>query len=65
MERFVRSRNIQHYRELLARVTDPAQRRTIERLIAEEQEKLAATHLTREDSLSSTVERDPPLPRSP
>jgi hypothetical protein len=39
MERFVRRQNIEHYRELLRTVTDPAQRVTIERLIAEEEEK--------------------------
>jgi hypothetical protein len=39
MERFVRRQNLEHYRELLKTVTDPAQRGVIEKLIAEEEEK--------------------------
>jgi hypothetical protein len=39
MERFVRRENIRHYRELLARVTDEAERRRILALLEEEQRK--------------------------
>jgi hypothetical protein len=40
MERFVRRYNIEHYRELLKIVTDPEKRRTIEKLLLEEEIKL-------------------------
>ncbi len=39
MERFVRRENIRHYRELLERVTDEAERRRILKLLEEEQRK--------------------------
>jgi bacterioferritin (cytochrome b1) len=39
MDRFIRRQNLEHYRELLKTVTDPVQRDTIEKLIAEEEEK--------------------------
>jgi hypothetical protein len=37
MERFICQKNIEHFRELLASVTDTAQRRTILQLLAEEE----------------------------
>jgi rubrerythrin len=37
MERFVHRQNIEHYREMLKTVTDPAQREKIEKLLAEEE----------------------------
>jgi len=40
MERFVARHNIEHYRELLKTLTDPAQRRMIEKLLVEEEQKL-------------------------
>ena len=40
MECFVRQLNIEHFRELLKTITDPAQRRTIEKLLLEEEAKL-------------------------
>ena len=40
MESFVRRLNIEHFRELLKTITDPAQRRTIEKLLLEEEAKL-------------------------
>lgn len=40
MERFVRRQNIEHYRALLKGITDPAQRRVIEKLLAEEEAAL-------------------------
>ncbi len=39
MERFVRRENIRHYRDLLKRVKDEAERRQILRLLEEEQQK--------------------------
>ena len=39
MESFVRRLNIEHFRELLKTITDPAQRRTIEKLLSEEEAK--------------------------
>ncbi len=39
MERFIRRENIRHYRDLLERVTDEAERRRILRLLEEEQRK--------------------------
>ncbi len=41
MERFVRRENIRHYRDLLKRVKDEAERRQILRLLEEEQRKQA------------------------
>ncbi len=40
MERFIKQKNIEHYREMLKTMTDPAQRRVIEKLLPEEEEKL-------------------------
>jgi hypothetical protein len=40
MERFVRRQNIEHYREMLKIVTDPVQRRVLEKLLLEEEAKL-------------------------
>jgi hypothetical protein len=40
--RFVRRENVKHYKELLARTSDPAERQRIEKLLAEEQQKQAA-----------------------
>jgi len=39
MERFIRRENVRHYRELLERVTDEAERRKILKLLKEEQQK--------------------------
>ena len=39
MERFVRSENIKHYRELLKTVKDEAERQRILKLLAEELQK--------------------------
>jgi hypothetical protein len=36
MERFVHRQNIEHYREMLKTITDPAQREKIKKLLAEE-----------------------------
>jgi hypothetical protein len=40
MERFVHRQNIEHYREMLKTVTDPAQREKIRKLLAEEEAEL-------------------------
>ena len=39
MERFIHRVNLERYRRLLAQATDEAQRRQLERLIAEEEAK--------------------------
>ena len=40
MERFVHRQNIEHYREMLKTVTQPAQREKIKKLLAEEEAAL-------------------------
>jgi hypothetical protein len=40
MERFVHRQDIEHYREMLKTITDPAQRETIKKLLAEEETAL-------------------------
>ena len=40
MKGFVTRQNIEHYRELLKITSDPAERRMIERLLADEEAKL-------------------------
>lgn len=40
MDRFIARANIAHFQDLLARETDPGQRRLIEGLLASEQKKL-------------------------
>jgi hypothetical protein len=40
MERFVHRQNIEHYREMLKTITDPIQRETIKKLLAEEEAAL-------------------------
>jgi hypothetical protein len=42
MDKSIARLNIEHHRRLLARETDEARRQKIERLLAEEQAKLAA-----------------------
>jgi hypothetical protein len=39
MEKFIRKQNLLRFRDLLLRVTDPGQCRTIDRLIVEEEAK--------------------------
>jgi hypothetical protein len=41
MDKTVADLNIEHFKKLLAAETDPVKRRTIERLLAEEEAKLA------------------------
>ena len=40
MKRFVMRQNIEHFQQMLERVTDPAERRKIENLLREEEAKL-------------------------
>jgi hypothetical protein len=42
MQKFVAEQNIQHFRERLARETDPHQRELLQRMIDEEEAKLQA-----------------------
>jgi hypothetical protein len=49
MDRFVARLNIDHYRELLAKETDEAQRQRLVRLIAEEEAKLKAAETRAQD----------------
>lgn len=42
MQRFVARHNVQHFRELLAKETDPKQRAMLDKLLGEELAKLAA-----------------------
>jgi|KBSMisStandDraft_5_1062788.scaffolds.fasta_scaffold5010874_1 hypothetical protein len=39
MERFIHETNLAHYRKVLSETTDPAKRRMVLTLLAEEQEK--------------------------
>jgi hypothetical protein len=41
MDKTVADLNIEHYKKLLATETDPVKRKTIQRLLAEEEAKLA------------------------
>jgi hypothetical protein len=61
MDRFIASRNIDHYRLLLAGDLDPDQRRLVETLLGEEEEKfrLAPPDLP---PVGRGPERDPPRP---
>ena len=47
MERFVKRKNIEHYRDMLKTITDPAQRRVIEKLLREEEARLKKTEKDR------------------
>jgi hypothetical protein len=49
MERFVHRANLEHFRRLLAQTTDEAQRRKLEKLIAEEEAKETPTPPKQED----------------
>jgi hypothetical protein len=48
MDRFIALRNLEHYRELLAKEADQAKRDQLLRLIAEEEVKLKAAEARRE-----------------
>jgi hypothetical protein len=45
MDRFVARQNIEHYRDALANETDEGKRLLLLRLIAEEEERLAAANI--------------------
>ena len=46
MERFLHTQNLQRFRDLLLRVTDPEQRKQIHYLLAEEEAKELLPRLT-------------------
>ena len=50
MDRTVADLNIAHFRKLLAAEADPAKRNVIERLLAEEEAKLARTQAPKAES---------------
>jgi hypothetical protein len=52
MDRTVADLNIEHFKKLLAVETDPVRRQTIERLLAEEEAKLALA-LAKKDEMQS------------
>jgi hypothetical protein len=54
MERFVARQNIEHYRELLKTLMSATERRAIEKLLAEEEQKL------RDAEAKSRIETNPP-----
>jgi len=43
VERFIRRHNIEHYRNLLKQTSDEAQRKVLEKLLAEEEAKETAS----------------------
>jgi hypothetical protein len=51
MDKTVADLNIVHFRKLLAVETDPVKRRTIQRLLAEQEARLAAARAQAKDSL--------------
>jgi hypothetical protein len=54
MDRTVADLNIAHFRKLLATETDPVKRQTIERLLAEEEVKLAHAQPKSSDPLAKS-----------
>jgi hypothetical protein len=58
MDRVVANLNIEHYREALAKETDEAKRRTLARLLAEEEARLAALDKEKQTEKSSPLSND-------
>ena len=54
MDRTVADLNITHFKKLLSAEADPVKRRTIERLLAEEEAKLAHAQSPKKDSPDKT-----------
>jgi hypothetical protein len=54
MDKTVADLNIAHFKELLAVETDPAKRQTIERLLAEEEAKLALAQVNKAGTQGKT-----------
>ncbi|MGA2996224.1 hypothetical protein [Bradyrhizobium sp.] len=50
MDRTVADLNIAHFKKLLSTEVDPAKRQTLERLLAEEEAKLAHAEAAKKDS---------------
>jgi hypothetical protein len=55
MDKFVARANIDHYRKLLAKETDPSKREALARLLAEEEVKLQGLTQKPSDRRSSEV----------
>jgi hypothetical protein len=54
VDKTVADLNIEHYRRLLAVETDPVKRQTIERLLAEEETKLALAFAKKDETQNKT-----------
>ena len=54
MDKTVADLNIAHFKDLLAVETDPAKRQTIERLLAEEEAKLALAQVNKAGTQGKT-----------
>ncbi len=54
MDRTVADLNIAHFKKLLSTEADPVKRQTIERLLAEEEAKLARAQAAKQDSPDKT-----------
>ena len=57
MDRFIRHENIKHYRELLARTTDRAERERVEKLLTEEEAKDRPDPIPAKDGPASHSQR--------
>ena len=62
MDKLVAQLNIEHFRKLLANVTDASRRETLLRLLAEEEAKLAAA-LKRRPRINRAADQLTPPPR--
>ena len=63
MDKAVAELNIEHYRKLLSTETDPTRRATLERLLAEEEAKLAALRTAIDEGDASGVADGNPFAR--
>jgi hypothetical protein len=54
MDKTVADLNIEHFKKLLAAETDPVKRQTIERLLAEEEAKLAIAQVDKTETQGKT-----------
>ena len=58
MDRTVADLNIAHFKKLLETETDPVKRKTLQRLLAEEEAKLARANAKSDNPLSSSPSKD-------
>ena len=69
MQRFIAEQNIHHFKDLLAQEQDPSRREMLERMIAEEELKLAEAiadkKQTAADQPNSTAPSSAPIRPSP